>query len=266
MEEKKKPLRKRLVYPLHCLKYRLYYYGLALRNLLFAERHVDDCKQIPIIINNYNRLTFLRDLIGCLERRGYRNLYIIDNHSTYPPLLEYYKTLPYKIFHLDRNLGYRAFILAGIYKQFKNRFFVYTDSDIYLPDCCPDDFLKHFYDILVNTPYTAKVGCALRIDDLPDFYVRKNDVLQWERHFWEKPLGDDQYLADIDTTFALHKPNLRIGHRATGHRIRVAGPYACQHRPWYVDSAHLDPEEQYYLDSVARPTWWTQPDKKAVSN
>jgi hypothetical protein len=46
----------------------------------------------------------------------------------------------------------------------------------------------------------------------------------------------------------------------------VAGPYACQHRPWYVDSAHLDPEEQYYLDSVARPTWWTQPDKKAVSN
>ena len=68
------------------LKYHLFYYTLEVRNFLFAERHVKDCKQIPIIINNYNHYTYLRDLIGCLERRGYRNLYIIDNHSTYCPL------------------------------------------------------------------------------------------------------------------------------------------------------------------------------------
>lgn len=255
--ETKMPLRKKLVYPLHCLKYRLFYYGLMLRNSLFAERRVADCRQIPIIINNYNRLTTLRDLVDGLHRRGYHNLYIIDNHSTYPPLLEYYKTVGCKVFMLKENLGWKAFRLSGIDKQFRNRFFVYTDSDIYLPDSCPDDILQHFYDILVHTPYTSKVGCALRIDDLPDCYARKAEVMQWEHRFWQRPLGNDMYLADIDTTFALHKPNLRIGHRETGHRIRVAGPYACQHRPWYVDSAHLDPEEQYYIDSVARPTWWT---------
>ena len=135
-------------------------------------------------------------------------------------------------------------------KLFRNQFFVYTDSDIYLPDCVPDDFLQHFYDILVHTPYTSKVGCALRIDDLPDCYARKEEVLQWEQRFWQHPVGPDMYLSDIDTTFALHKPNLRIGHRETGHRIRVAGPYACQHRPWYVDSAHLDSEEQQEYHDV----------------
>ena len=44
-------------------------------------------KDIPIIINNYNRLEMLTKLIHGLENKGYHNLYIIDNQSTYPPLL-----------------------------------------------------------------------------------------------------------------------------------------------------------------------------------
>lgn len=244
------------------LKYHLFYYTLEVRNFLFAERHVKDCKQIPIIINNYNHYTYLRDPIGCLERRGYRNLYIIDNHSTYPPLLEYYDTLPYKIFRLEENLGFRAFVLSGIYKQFRNRFFVYTDSDIYLPDECPDNFLERFYRILTTRSYTAKVGNALRIDDLPDCYEQKKKVREWKAQFWQKPLGNDLYLAPIDTTFALHKPNTEIGHHYTGERIRVAGVCTAIHRPWYIDSAHLSEEEQYYADTVNRAnTFWTEPKK-----
>lgn len=42
-------------------------------------------KNIPIIINNFNRLTCLQRLIASLEVRGYHNIYIIDNNSTYPP-------------------------------------------------------------------------------------------------------------------------------------------------------------------------------------
>ena len=67
-----------------------------------------DYKSIPIIINNYNRLTSLKILISSLEKMGYKNLFIIDNASTYPPLLEYYNTCPYKVFRLNNNVGYLA--------------------------------------------------------------------------------------------------------------------------------------------------------------
>ena len=84
-------------------------------------------------------------LISSLESRGYRNIYIIDNNSTYPPLLEYYNELPYNIFRLKSNLGYLALWKSGIYKKFKNQYYVYTDSDIIPQKDCPHDFLIYFY-------------------------------------------------------------------------------------------------------------------------
>lgn len=59
-------------------------------------------KDIPIIINNYNRLEMLTKLIHGLENKGYHNLYIIDNQSTYPPLLEYYTKIPYPVYMLNK--------------------------------------------------------------------------------------------------------------------------------------------------------------------
>ena len=72
---------------------------LRLRELLWA-RKPQDYKQTPIIINNFNRLDFLRRLIERLERDGYRNIYIIDNASGYDPLLAYYDCVPYPVFRL----------------------------------------------------------------------------------------------------------------------------------------------------------------------
>ena len=73
---------------------------------------------IPIIINNRNRLTFLQELIESLEAKGYRNIFIIDNNSNYQPLLNYYESCPYKIFRLDKNIGYLALWKTNIYKHF----------------------------------------------------------------------------------------------------------------------------------------------------
>ena len=47
---------------------------------------IEDARQIPIIINSFNRLTTLKQLISSLEQRGLTNIYILDNNSTYPPL------------------------------------------------------------------------------------------------------------------------------------------------------------------------------------
>ena len=50
---------------------------------IFGSKRIN-YKDIPIIINNYNRLEMLTKLIHGLENKGYHNLYIIDNQSTYP--------------------------------------------------------------------------------------------------------------------------------------------------------------------------------------
>ena len=228
------------------------------REWLFADRP-RDYKQIPVIINNYNRVSHLRALIERLEQAGYRNLYIIDNASTYPALLEYYQTIPYPVFRLDQNVGYLSFWKTGIYKQFRNQYFVYTDSDVVPVAECPDDFLSYFYHLLQKYPRASKVGFSLKTDDLPDHFSHKDKVLEWEQRFWDKPLPKDPtcYRAAIDTTFALYRPNIKGGAYFHDFMIRTAGKYTARHLPWYADGSNLSEEDQYYIQSATTSTHWT---------
>lgn len=50
-------------------------------------------RYVPIFINSRDRLGVLKKLIDWLLDAGYRNLIILDNNSTYPPLLEYYNNI-----------------------------------------------------------------------------------------------------------------------------------------------------------------------------
>ena len=80
------------------IKVAFFYWGVWLINQLIRPNCLD-VKNIPIIINNRNRLTYMKMLISSLEKRGYNNIYIIDNDSTYPPLLDYYsKEFIYPVF------------------------------------------------------------------------------------------------------------------------------------------------------------------------
>ena len=49
---------------------------------------------IPVYINNRDRLTSTKALTEWLLRAGTKNIVILDNDSTCPPLLEWYKSLP----------------------------------------------------------------------------------------------------------------------------------------------------------------------------
>lgn len=170
MSNVKRKIVKRVVYLLD----RLY---------LTKPRHFED---IPIIINNYNRLSMLRDLLHGLEERGYRNLWIIDNHSTYPPLLEWMETNKehYHIVRLEDNIGHLSLFQTGLYRRFWHGYYVYTDSDLYIPDEIPANFVERLWAVMQRHPQLEKCGCALRIDDLPDMFVHKNKVLAWEQQFW----------------------------------------------------------------------------------
>lgn len=238
----------------------VYYKLVVFRNYVFYKlfvRSIKDYKQIPIIINNRNRYSFLLQLIKKLEEDGYCNIHILDNDSTYPPLLEYYKITSHKVYFLEKNYGFKALELSGLIKKFNKDFFVYTDPDVVPIKECPSDYLEFFYKTLQKYPHVQKVGFSLKIDDLPNHFDKKNDVIEWESTLYEKEIDDGLFLAPIDTTFALHRPLARISTQGRYKNIRTKFPYEALHLPWYNDSKNLCEEEIYYIDNAKIGTHWT---------
>ena len=215
-------------------------------------------KQIPIIINNFNRLTYLTDLIGSLEKRGYTNLYIIDNMSTYPPLLDYYKTTPYKVYHLNQNIGLSALWDSEVFSDFKDQYYVYTDSDLKIVEDCPDDFLLIFYVLLNKYPKYDKVGFSIKLDDLPDHYQNKEAVTKWEKALNIYKLENLAHEAIIDTTFALYRPS-KVVTKLMYDALRVDKPYQVYHLPWYENTNALNEEQLYYFNNLSKKvfTQWS---------
>lgn len=251
---------------MHDMMYKKYNGFIAIRNYIlgfFIKK--PKYKEIPIIINNRNRYTFLKEQIHWLQARGYKNIIVLDNASTYPPLLEYYASLDCKIIFLEENLGYKALELSDLYKTIRKNYFVYTDPDVIPIDDCPDNFMETFFSLLQQYPLVQKVGFSLSIDDLPDEYEKKGEVIAWEQKHWEHKLDDISYLASIDTTFALHRPYARISKPACFKMIRTAYPYTAHHLPWYFSVNDPSEEEQYYKDHATIGGHWTngRPDFRA---
>jgi hypothetical protein len=198
---------------------------------------------IPCIINNFNRVTTTKKLVEDLQRLGYTNVIILDNASTYPPLLEWYSTNPCTIKYLGKNCQSYAVYDCGVLDEFKNLpWVVYTDSDLELNPNTPNNFIEILIEKAEKYGYT-KAGLSIKIDDLPDTKFA-NEYKEWEKKYWETPLEENVFDAQVDTTFCIIKPQLRFDYKA----IRVAGDMTCSHRPWYVDFNNLDQEELYYIE------------------
>jgi len=251
--------------PFKVLYYRLGSVIGLIKETLFPPE-IKDYKKIPVIINNFNRVDSLKQLIAALEKRGYTNISIIDNLSTYPPLIEYYKSCPYTVFRLDKNIGINALWISGIHRKFWGEFFVYTDSDVVPLEECPDDFMLIFLNVLKKHPLARKVGFSLKIDDLPDHYLMKDQVINWEKKFFEKRRDELLYWAPIDTTFALYRPRgKRRPANIYAEAYRTAYPYMARHIPWYIDSLNPDEENRYYMENSRVVTGWTSLGYEAIN-
>lgn len=211
-------------------------------------------QKVPVIINNYNRLDYLKQQISWLEKAGMRNIYIIDNASSYPPLLDYYKTCPYTIFKLTKNVGHTALWHTHIYLWFKNQHYILTDPDVVPIEECPLDAVEHFYNLLERYPEITKVGFGLKIDDLPNHYERKQEVIDWEEKYWQKQVEKNVYKANIDTTFALYKPNTQYHQWNTS--LRTGDPYIARHMPWYEHPTLLSNEDLYFRKIKTKISSW----------
>lgn len=209
---------------------------------------------VPIVLNNRNRVSYLRDLVDWLSTAGYTNIHILDNASTFPPVNDYYRETKAKVWFLGRNAGYKALWETELFHEIKSGYYVYSDADLIPGDTCPADLVFRLYEILKRYP-VEKCGPALRISDLPDHYQHKQKVLDNERPFWLIEKEPNVYLAPVDTTFALYKP-LAWGNAEECRALRAGGDLEFIHRPWYEDSSQPDAETRFYIEHASQSSVW----------
>ena len=205
--------------------------------------------ELPIFINSRDRLGPLRRLVDWLTAAGYCRIYILDNDSTYPPLLAYYRDLDeqetaVQVLRLKRNLGHKALWQSGVLDVLHvHTPYVYTDSDVVPSEDCPQDVLQEMLGALRKYTFLKKVGLGLKVDDITFFAAeatRRDD-----KRFYLCPMDNDLYFAPVDTTFALYR-NYRHYHIHIA--ARTAGKKLARHLPWYYDFDHLPEDEQYYME------------------
>ncbi len=130
---------------------------------------------IKIVINNRNRLTTTKNMVEkLLSVNSDEQIIIIDNASTYPPLLEWYEMLMNnpkywgKVqINFHKNEGHLALWATGLYKELGEHF-IYTDADIILPENLPLDWKEIMYNTMLKYPEYKKIALGLKVDDLPE--------------------------------------------------------------------------------------------------
>lgn len=204
--------------------------------------------EIPVIINNRNFLTWPKAMVERIkEYDGVGEIIIVDNDSTYPPLLEWYATNPCRIERLNDNLGMGAPWASEIVKQLNGIPYVLTDPDMGLEDT-PDDTLLYLFDKL-NTLQLDKVGLGLDwqiVEKKSPYYERLN---VYEKNRWSNsPVKDGVHTeVQIDTTFALYN----VDHYFIGGGSTTF-PYVARHYPWEfsIEEARNSEEFMYYMDNA----------------
>lgn len=203
---------------------------------------------IPVIINNRDLLTWPKAMVERISKyNSVGDIIIVDNGSTYEPLLEWYKTNPCKIIY-QTNLGIAAPWICQVVSDLKAEYYVVTDADMGLENT-PDDTLLYLKDKLQDMKELGKIGLGLdwqQVESKSPYYQRLN---LYEKDRWDKSnIKDEVYIdVQIDTTFALyHKQHYFIGGGSTTF------PYVARHYPWElsIEEARQNIEFKYYIDNA----------------
>ena len=208
-----------------------------------------------LIIPNFNQLVYLKNLIN--QWQSYHpdyDIYVIDNGSTYEPLLDYY------------NSGIKAYIVRYKQNDFvgnlrswidtnKPEWYVISDPDISIHPATPPNFLDYFKQAIEQGYHRA--GFDLIYDDIPDWNPKKQWIQgdQKELHGDKVLVGDYVgYRAPIDTTFALYTSHnsgwqAPMSGKDWGNCVRLFNAY---HLPFYEHKDYLNEERKYYYQSTKK--------------
>ena len=227
--------------------------------------HQNSWRDTPVWIINRNRLDIgFRDLLAWLQAAGMTKIAVIDNKSTYCPLLDFYANSylmrRVQLVHPGENLGFEAMWRLDLHKPPvtpEGSRYILTDADI-VPDAdCPLDLVRKMHEVADRAcfqPTGAKVGPAIRIDDLPACFAERDHMRRCESDYWLRRYDEgDCWNAAIDTTMALYSAGWTrwpLADQGGVPHVRLDFPYVVRHVPWYSNSANLSAEEKYYRAHV----------------
>jgi hypothetical protein len=196
-----------------------------------------------VLVINFNRINLTIKTCEFCVTHGLEPI-VIDNNSSYRPLLDYYKNdCPYHVVRLKYNYGHRVIWDANILDMLGiKEGYILTDPDLDFTGI-PSDFLEVLKEGLNKYKKAQKCGFSLDYIDLPDGKVK-----DWEKSLWQAPLDNLYFKAPIDTTFALYRADIR--HYTINDCIRTNRPYTARHIPWTYrleKVKYLEKDEQFYL-------------------
>jgi hypothetical protein len=198
---------------------------------------------------------------------------VFDNASTCPATKDLLKRIHRSqayVIAVGKNARHKVGFLPGIYDQMP-RLFAYTDPDLVFDSALPLAFLDQLAS-LTDEYQVFKAGCALTLDahaideqlsirkrkcgSMP--FAAQYSVAEWEGQFWKFQLQRTDpllvYAAPLDTTFAVYNKAQFKG--AFMDAVRVAGPFAVVHVPWFPALNLMTPEEKRrYLMGNRSSTW-----------
>lgn len=199
-------------------------------DLLLVIRRIEP-ESLPIVIPAYNNLFFVRRFIEQCKRFP-NPIVILDNHSDYEPLLEYYKSIEsdnITIHLLPENYGHLvSFKLPNLLPSM----YVLSDPDLDLHPDMPSTAIKDL--MIVSERYKCnKVGLALDISDHDKFIAGDYGKMVYniEKSYYTRTIEDKDYIlyvAPTDTTFCLVNNK-----HSVSSCLRIGGNFTARHLPWY---------------------------------
>ena len=226
--------------------------------------------EIPLIIPNFNQMVYTINLVNWWNY--YTNnapVFIVDNKSTYKPLLIFYKNVKniwsnvevirYRVNNCGKNLT--NLIRNKINPHYK--YYCISNPDIMPHPTTPENFLDIFKHCIEKYEY-HRVGFALRINDLPDYITNTQLILKRQSDFYDKrkrvyvEYGDKNYKghkAPIDLTFAMYSSEnggwiFPYNSRTKwNNALRLFTAY---HLEWYIDPNTRSEETDYYYKTATQ--------------
>ena len=205
-----------------------------------------------IYINNRNLLTWPKKMAEIFATQGH-NVTIVDNNSSWPPLLDWYNKCPHKVARINNNdFGCGSPWWSNIITDISEHY-VTCDSDLGLedvtsdwPDVCIEALEKY------NVP---KIGLSLKDTDCPsqnpaylmdqfDKFPKGNpDVWKWaddKGRYCNYPV--DSHFCVWNKNERPNNPNSHAG------GIRTNKPYTARHLPWHIVMKKDKKEKSFQIE------------------